>query len=377
MFVDKAEITIKAGNGGNGACSFRREAFVPKGGPNGGDGGNGGDIAFIVDPGAINLLDFTMNTRFIGHDGVNGKSKDMTGRNGKTLYIKVPRGTIVRLAGPGDLLADVCEDGKEYIVAKGGKGGRGNSRFATSTNQAPREHEPGEKTVPMDIYLELKIVADVGLVGYPNAGKSTILSDISGAKPKIAPYPFTTLQPVVGVVEYEDFTKLTVADIPGLVDGAHANVGLGHEFLRHVERTRMLVYVLDMAGTDGRDPVDDLHALERELELYSEGLSKRVSLIIANKMDVPESEENLKRLVNDVKKRLPIFPMSAQEDPDYEELKEVLRDFLAKTPDAPDATQTVLVNPQPIPAAKNHDMVEEIYDEDDLSGNGVEIIYAD
>ncbi len=335
MFIDKAVITVKAGNGGNGCCSFRREAYIPKGGPNGGDGAPGGDVIFVGDPGQLTLLDFIYNTRFAAQDGGHGKGKDMHGRRGKDLRIKVPVGTVVRLAATGDLLADIDEPGKEVVVAKGGAGGRGNARFATSVNQAPREHEPGQKVDPIDVELELKMVADIGLVGYPNAGKSTLLSDVTNANPKIGPFPFTTLHPVVGIMEYEDFGKITVADIPGLVDGAHRNVGLGHEFLRHIERTRMLVYVLDMGGTDGRNPVDDLHALQKELELYSEGLSKRAKLIIANKMDMEESEKNLEELLKDLKKSLPVFPMSAVLDPDFHELKDVLRDLLSQCPETP------------------------------------------
>lgn len=335
MFIDKAVITVKAGNGGNGCCSFRREAYIPKGGPNGGDGAPGGDVIFVGDPGQLTLLDFIYNTRFAAQDGGHGKGKDMHGRRGKDLRIKVPVGTVVRLAATGDLLADIDEPGKEVVVAKGGAGGRGNARFATSVNQAPREHEPGQKVDPIDVELELKMVADIGLVGYPNAGKSTLLSDVTNANPKIGPFPFTTLHPVVGIMEYEDFGKITVADIPGLVDGAHRNVGLGHEFLRHIERTRMLVYVLDMGGTDGRNPVDDLHALQKELELYSAGLSKRAKLIIANKMDMEESEKNLEELLKDLKKSLPVFPMSAVLDPDFHELKDVLRDLLSQCPETP------------------------------------------
>ncbi len=335
MFIDKAVITIKAGNGGNGCCSFRREAYIPKGGPNGGDGAPGGDVIFVGDPGQLTLLDFLYNTRFAAQDGGHGKGKDMHGRRGKDLKIRVPVGTIVRLAESGDLLADIDEPGKEVVVAKGGAGGRGNARFATSVNQAPREHEPGQKVDPVDVELELKIVADIGFVGYPNAGKSTLLSDLTNANPKIGAYPFTTLHPVVGIMEYEDFKKITVADIPGLVDGAHQNVGLGHEFLRHIERTRMLVYVLDMGGTDGRNPIDDLHALQRELDLYSDGLSKRATLIIANKMDMEESEKNLEELLKDLNKTLPVFPMSAVLDPDFNEIKDVLRDLLSKCPETP------------------------------------------
>ena len=340
MFIDKAVITIKAGNGGSGCCSFRREAFVPKGGPNGGDGAPGGDVIFVGDPGQLTLLDFLYNTRFAAQDGGPGKGKDMHGRRGKDLRIKVPVGTIVRLAETGDLLADIDAPGKEAVAAKGGKGGRGNARFATSVNQAPREYEPGEVVDPIDVSLELKIVADIGFVGYPNAGKSTLISDLTNASPKIAPYPFTTLHPVVGIMEYPDFRKVTIADIPGLVDGAHRNVGLGHEFLRHIERTRMLVYVLDTAGIDGRDPVEDLHALKKELDLYSPGLSDRAKLIVANKMDLPESNENLEKLMKDPERKLPVFPMSASTDADFSELMDIMREFLDQCPPPPDVTQS-------------------------------------
>ncbi len=363
MFVDRAIITIKAGDGGNGCCSFRREAYIPKGGPNGGDGGDGGNVVFVADPGERNLLDFLYTSRYSAEPGGFGKGKDMHGRNGRDCRIRVPLGTIVRIRSTGDLLADIHDVGQEVVVAKGGKGGRGNARFATSVNRAPREHEPGEKIEPLEVTLELKMVADIGLVGYPNAGKSTLISDISNAKPKTAPYPFTTLSPVVGVTEYEDYKKLLIADIPGLVDGAHANVGLGHAFLRHIERTTMLVYVLDMAGTDGRNPVDDLHALERELELYSEGLSDRAKLIVANKMDAPESPANLELLVKDVNKRLPIFPMSAAFDEDFAELKNILRDFLEKCPPPPDPTQTILAQQEEFEVL-SADEVEE--DEEDF-----------
>ncbi len=371
MFIDQAEITIKAGSGGNGALAFRREAFIPKGGPSGGDGGNGGDVIFVGDPGQTNLLDFTLNTRFFAENGQPGQNKDMHGRNGEPLRVLVPVGTIVRIKETGDLLADIDSVGKEVVVARGGRGGKGNSRFKTATNQAPREHTPGEKTQEIVVKLELKIVADIGFVGYPNAGKSTLLKDLTDANPKIAAYPFTTLHPVIGVMEYPDFHRITIADIPGLVDGAHDNVGLGHEFLRHIERTRMLVYVLDMAGTDGRNPVDDLKALKKELDLYSKGLSKRAGLIIANKMDVPESKENLKALVKSVRKRLPIFPMSAKDDPDFNELMDVIRSLTEKKPEPPDATQTVRVKP-----GRNALQKKRVQKKPKEFDDGVEVVYA-
>lgn len=329
MFVDKAQITIKAGDGGNGCCSFRREAFIPKGGPNGGDGAPGGNVIFVADPGEQSLVDFVYTRRFAAQDGGHGKGKDMHGRKGKDLRIKVPVGTIARNVETGDIMADINEPFKEVIVAIGGRGGRGNSRFATSVNRAPREHEPGEDVEPIEVELELKMVADVGLVGFPNAGKSTFLSAVSNAHPKIAPYPFTTLHPVIGVVDYGAFRHFNMADIPGLLDGAHRNVGLGHAFLRHIERTQILIYVLDMAGVDGRNPVDDLKTLKKELELYMKGLSKRAVLIIANKMDLPESEANLELLREKAPKSLEIIPVSAATDESFDTVKERIAELLA------------------------------------------------
>ena len=332
MFVDRAEITIKAGDGGDGCCSFRREAFIPKGGPSGGDGAPGGNIIFIGDPGELSLANFVFNRRFVAQNGGDGKSKDMHGRRGKDYYIKVPLGTLVYDADSEQLLADIDEEGKEVTVAVGGRGGRGNARFATSTNRAPREHEPGEKTDPIEIRMELKMVADIGLVGYPNAGKSTFLGAVSNAHPKVAPYPFTTLHPVIGVMEYPDFKRYTVADIPGLIDGAHLNVGLGHYFLRHIERTKMLVYVLDMAGVDGRKPVEDLKILQNELEEYMQGLSVRAKVILANKMDLPESAENLEELyLEEAAEGLTIIPLSAATDSSFDVVKTQIREILEET----------------------------------------------
>ena len=330
MFVDKVQISIKAGDGGNGCCSFRREAFLPKGGPDGGDGGNGGNVVFVAAPGEQSLLDFVYNGHFEAEKGINGKSKDMIGRRGKDVIIKVPPGTVIRSVETGEVLADIDSIDKEVIVAKGGKGGRGNSRFATSTNRAPREHEMGEKVESMRVELELKMIADIGLVGFPNAGKSTILSDISNANPKIAPYPFTTLHPVIGVMEYEDYSTLLVADVPGLIDGAHRNVGLGHTFLRHIERTKMLVYVLDAAGVDGRDPLQDLKTLKNELELYMKGLSARAGIVVANKNDLPESKENIRNLKKHLPKGLKLISISASTDGSFDELKNLIRAELEK-----------------------------------------------
>ena len=329
MFVDQAEITVKAGDGGNGCCSFRREAFVPKGGPNGGDGAPGGNVVFVGDPGEQSLANFVFNRRFVAENGGDGKGKDCHGRRGRDLIVKVPPGTLVYNAETGDLLADIDSADQEVIIATGGRGGRGNARFATSTNRAPREHEPGEKVEPITLQLELKMVADVGFVGYPNAGKSTLLGAISNAKPKIAPYPFTTLHPVIGVCEYADFKKILVADVPGLIDGAHLNVGLGHYFLRHIERKKLLLYVIDMGGVDGRKPIDDYRILKNELEEYMEGLSDRAMLIIANKMDLPESQENYEEFVLALEDDIDIFPMSAGTDEDFTEIKEKIRELVS------------------------------------------------
>ena len=268
------------------------------------------------------------NRRFQAERGGDGKGKDMHGRKGRNVIVKVPCGTLVYNKETGDLLADINEPDKEVVIAVGGRGGRGNARFATSTNRAPREHEPGERCEPIDLVLELKLIADVGLVGYPNAGKSTFLSSVSNAKPKIAPYPFTTLHPVIGMVSYEDFQTLKIADIPGLIDGAHLNVGLGHHFLRHIERTKMLIYVVDMAGVDGRKPIDDLRILQQELEEYMGGLSKRAVLILANKMDLPESQENYEEFLLEAPEDIEVFPLSAASDPDFSEIKEKIRNLV-------------------------------------------------
>ncbi len=328
MFVDRAEITVKAGNGGNGCCSFRREAFVPKGGPNGGDGGDGGDVIFVASTGELTLSDFVFNRHFSAENGGDGRSKDMHGRRGQNLIIKVPLGTIIRNKETGDILADIDEAGAEVVIAKGGHGGRGNARFATPSNRAPREHEPGEVTEPLELGLELKLIADVALVGYPNAGKSTLLSRISNAHPKVAAYPFTTLHPVIGVMEYPDFRKVTVADIPGLIDGAHLNKGLGHYFLRHIERTKLLIYLVDLGGVDGRDPNDDVRILKNELEAYMEGLSSRAKIVLANKTDLVEDQDVIDDFILNAEDGLEVIPISAKNDDSFEQVKQRIRELL-------------------------------------------------
>lgn len=328
MFVDRAEITVKAGNGGNGCCSFRREAFVPKGGPNGGDGGDGGDVVFVASTGELTLSDFVFNRHFSAENGGDGRSKDMHGRRGQNLVIKVPLGTIIRNKETGDILADIDEAEAEVVIAKGGRGGRGNARFATPSNRAPREHEPGEQTEPLELGLELKLIADVALVGYPNAGKSTFLSRISNAHPKVAAYPFTTLHPVIGVMEYPDFRKVTVADIPGLIDGAHLNRGLGHYFLRHIERTKLLIYLVDLGGVDGRDPNDDVRILKNELEAYMEGLSSRAKIVLANKTDLVEDQDAIDDFILNAEDGLEVIPISAMNDASFDQVKQRIRELL-------------------------------------------------
>ncbi|HUI07286.1 MAG TPA: GTPase ObgE [Verrucomicrobiae bacterium] len=348
MFVDKVKIRVKAGDGGNGCVSFRREKYVDRGGPDGGDGGKGGDIVLVADKNVTDLSDYYYQPRLVAKHGVHGRGKNCFGRNAKDVVVKVPIGTqmfrltrptrqpvptryhpaaateefdptaVVGLvasrgetAAPGsdsgrgadaapaetsagrELLADLVEDGQRFVVAKGGRGGHGNTHYKSSTHQAPREFEYGEPGEMLDVELELKTLADVGLVGFPNAGKSTLISKITKAHPKVAPYPFTTLTPNVGIVVYDDFARIRVADIPGLIEGAHAGKGLGHDFLRHIERCQLLVLLLDMAGVDGRRPWDDYQQLIEELKLYKAEVLNKPRLVVANKMDLPAAKKNL------------------------------------------------------------------------------------
>lgn len=326
MFVDRVKISVKGGRGGNGCVSFHREKFVPRGGPDGGNGGNGGSVVLKADANEQSLIDLSYNRHYDAPNGPNGKGKNMYGKNADNVVVKVPVGTVVFDEETGEFLGDLETAGMELVVAQGGRGGKGNAAFATSGNRAPRVCEEGTEGEEKLLLLELKTIADVGLVGYPNAGKSTLLRALSAARPKVAPYPFTTLHPMVGVVEYEDFSRLTVADIPGLIDGAHRNVGLGHHFLRHIERTHLLVYVLDMAGVDGRTPWDDFRHLQNELELYMKGLSKRPALIAANKMDLPESAENLALLKDELASEvIDIVPISADKC-ELDDLRSLLRE---------------------------------------------------
>ena len=289
MFLDIATIFVKAGNGGDGIVSFHTEKYVAQGGPDGGDGGNGGDIIFIVDKSASTLIDFKFAKHFRAEDGENGGAKNCKGKSGKPLYIKVPKGTVIKEKKSGSILADMFYDDSELLLQKGGLGGKGNARFATAQRKAPRFSQKGEKTQEIELTLELKTIADVGLVGFPNVGKSTILSVISSAKPKIANYHFTTLTPNLGVVKYYD-RDFVVADIPGLIEGASDGAGLGHNFLRHIERVRLIVHVVDISGIEGRDPYEDFLTINKELESYSAKLASLPQIVVANKCDLLEDE---------------------------------------------------------------------------------------
>ena len=290
MFVDQASIYIKAGDGGDGCVSFHREKYIASGGPDGGDGGKGGDIVFKVDDNISNLIDFRYKRKYIAEKGQNGSSRNCTGRNAPDLIVNVPRGTIVRETKSGRILADLSGN-EPVVICKGGKGGRGNAHFATPTRQIPRFAKPGFRGDEYEVTLELKLIADVGLVGFPNVGKSTLISVVSAAKPKIANYHFTTLTPVLGVVKIEDGKSFVMADIPGLIEGASEGVGLGHEFLRHVERCRLIVHVVDVSGIEGRDPKEDFEAINRELENFSEELAEAPQIVAANKSDMATPEQ--------------------------------------------------------------------------------------
>lgn len=300
MFVDQAKIYIKAGDGGGGAVSFHREKYVAAGGPDGGDGGKGGDIVFVVDDNISNLIDFRYKRKYVAEKGQNGGGKNCSGRNAPDLVVKVPRGTVVKEIKSGRILADLSTD-EPAIIAHGGKGGRGNAHFATSTRQIPKFAKPGFRGDEYEVMLELKLIADVGLVGFPNVGKSTLISVVSAAKPKIANYHFTTLTPVLGVVKIEEGKSFVMADIPGLIEGASEGVGLGHEFLRHVERCRLIVHVIDVSGSEGRDPIEDFKAINHELENFSMELAEAPQIVAANKSDMatPEQVERLRNYVED------------------------------------------------------------------------------
>jgi GTP-binding protein len=386
MFIDEIKITARAGHGGKGCVAFSREKYVPKGGPSGGNGGRGGDVILEADHDLNNLIAQYYVPRLVAADGEGGKGKGMDGHAGKDLVVNVPCGTLVwrltsaqpaverqsklaeakplrfpistsqrpvlRASGgltakevdlsadtddgeapaehnKGELVADLTEHGQQFVLCKGGRGGLGNRNFATAARQTPRFAQPGEPGEEGEFLFELRIMAEVGLVGYPNAGKSTLLGAISRARPKVAPYPFTTLHPQIGIVEYSDFHRLTVCDVPGLVEGAHLNVGLGHKFLRHIRRCKILVLLLDMAGTDNRAPWDDYHQLLGELELYDPAMLEKPRYVVANKMDEPVAEANLKKFKRRIRKT-PVLPIAAAFDQGIDKFKQLIREAVAE-----------------------------------------------
>lgn len=311
MFYDQAKIYVKGGDGGAGAVAFRREKYVPEGGPSGGDGGRGGSVVFVADEGLRTLVDFRYKRHYKADRGKHGEGKNMHGKGGEDLVLRIPTGTLVKDAENGEILADLTEHGQKVVVAHGGRGGRGNARFLSNANKAPTLAENGEPGDERWLLLELKLLADVGLAGFPNVGKSTLISQVSAAKPKIADYHFTTLVPNLGVVEVPDGESFVIADIPGLIEGAHTGAGLGHEFLRHTERTRLLLHVLDISGSENREPLQDFHTIQAELRLYSAQLAERPMLVVANKIDLPGAADNLDILRQEIGGQYEIFPVSA------------------------------------------------------------------
>jgi GTP-binding protein len=331
MFVDRIKVFAQAGKGGRGCVSFRREKFVPKGGPDGGDGGRGGDVVLRADRHVDNLANLFYEPLVKAKNGTHGKGKKMAGRAAANKIVKVPVGTMVYLAsGDGtdesqgsQPVVDLVRDGEEFVLCRGGEGGKGNVHFKSSRNRAPRQYTDGEEGEHGHFLLELRTIADAGLVGYPNAGKSTLLRKISAARPKVAPYPFTTLHPVVGVMELPGYRHAAIADIPGLIEGAHRGLGLGHEFLRHITRCPILIFVVDVAGSEGRSPAQDLQNLRKEIDLYDPTLSSRPWLVVANKMDLPNAKENLE-VLRERFPRISILPISAKKGEGIDALKEAL-----------------------------------------------------
>ena len=334
MFIDKAKIIVSSGKGGDGHVSFRREKYVPAGGPDGGDGGDGGSVIFQVDEGLNTLADFRHIRKYQAEHGEPGKKRRCTGRKGQDMIIKVPQGTVIREAASGKVIADMSGDRREYLILKGGKGGNGNMHYATSTMQAPKYAQPGQPARTLELFLELKVIADVGLVGFPNVGKSTLLSMSSNAKPRIANYHFTTLNPILGVVDLDGARGFVMADIPGLIEGAADGAGLGHEFLAHIERTKLLIHVVDAAGSEGRDPVEDIKAINKELNAYESEIGSKKQVLAANKCDLlPEDSDALDR-IRDYCAGLGIevFPISAATGEGVRDLLYHVSSLLAEMP---------------------------------------------
>lgn len=337
MFADRAQIYIKSGKGGDGHVSFRRELYVPNGGPDGGDGGRGGDIIFEVDKGLNTLYEFRHNRNYKAQPGEDGGKKNKHGKNGEDLIIKVPEGTVIREVETGKVVADMSGDNQRVTVLNGGRGGKGNQHYATPTMQAPKYAQPGQQAMELNVILELKVIADVGLVGFPNVGKSTLLSRVTNAQPKIANYHFTTLNPNLGVVDLPGGKGFVIADIPGLIEGASEGVGLGHEFLRHIERTKVIIHMVDAASVEGRDPIADIKAINAELEAYNPDLLNRPQVIAANKIDAIYGESNT--IIDNIKKEfepeIKVYPISAVSGKGLKELLYHVREMLDEFDDAP------------------------------------------
>ena len=334
MFIDKAKIVVSSGKGGDGHVSFRREKYVPAGGPDGGDGGDGGNVIFEIDEGLNTLVDFRHVRKYQAEHGEPGKKKRCTGKTGRDLIIKVPEGTVIREASSGKVIAAMSGNCRRYMILKGGKGGNGNMHYATSTMQAPKYAQPGQPSRTLELILELKMIADVGLVGFPNVGKSTLLSAVSNAKPKVANYHFTTLNPILGVVDLEGASGFVMADIPGLIEGAADGAGLGHQFLAHIERTKLLVHVVDAAGSEGRDPVEDIKAINRELTAYESAIGTKKQILAANKCDlIPEGSDALDRIRAYCEELgTEVFPISAVTGQGVKELLYHVSGLLAQMP---------------------------------------------
>lgn len=351
MFIDKAKVYVKGGDGGDGIVAFRREKYVPEGGPAGGDGGKGGDVIFRVDEGLRTLMDFRYQRHFKADRGVKGRNKSQHGANAENMIVRIPPGTVIIDDDTQEVLADLTRHGQQIVVARGGRGGRGNTRFATPSNPAPELAEHGEEGQERWIVLELKVMADVGLVGFPSVGKSTLLSVVSAAQPKIGAYHFTTITPNLGVVDVSEGRSFVMADLPGLIEGAHEGIGLGHEFLRHVERTRVIIHVVDMAGSEGRDPFDDWLKINEELKLYNAELEKRPQIVAANKMDMPDAEEHLEKFrkqVSEVRPDLEIMPISSLTRQGVKELLYRTADILDQIPEEPALDEVTDLNERKI-----------------------------
>ena len=366
MFADRAKIFIRSGKGGDGHVSFRREKYVANGGPDGGDGGRGGDVIFEVDEGLNTLQDFRMKRKFVAKDGEQGGKKKCHGADAEDIILKVPEGTVIKEFESGKVIADMSGDNKRQIILKGGRGGLGNQHFATPTMQVPKYAQPGQPAQELWVQLELKVIADVGLVGFPNVGKSTLLSRVSNAQPKIANYHFTTLNPNLGVVDVDGAKGFVMADIPGLIEGASEGIGLGHEFLRHIERTKMMIHVVDAAGSEGRDPIDDIYKINAELEAYNPEIAKRPQVIAANKLDLvyAEDEDPVEILKMEFEPQgIKVFPISGATGEGIKELLYYVSDMLDTLGDAP-----IIFEQEYFPEEEliHEDLPYEVFKEDDM-----------